>query len=326
MAPYSESSRVLHLGNVANTGANMVATARSEGRSWALRELPASPSLRSASAWLSRGKDALDYMTHIPTPDLVHVHYGPNGYYGSLKNSPFVLHLHGTDLRVDLNRPLLGDLEKHSLKKAAAVVVATPDLLEAAREIRPDARWIPNSLPLAAFVELKRGDSATEECCGVFFSARWDDSKGGLPLIELAKKLIDDGTEVVGVEWGDYSELARKVGVKLLPRMTPSEFRAAMAQSSVIVGQFFTGSLTISDLEGLATGRPLVTQVDADAEQDAPLINTSLDNAHEAIGTLLADRSSRKELGHLAQAWVASERSPIRTMEALEYVYQQVLG
>ena len=326
MAPYSESSQVLHLGNVANTGANIVATARSEGRNWALRELPPAPSLRSASAWMSRGIDALDYMTHTPTPDLAHIHYGPNGYYGALKGCPFVLHLHGTDLRVDLNRPLLGDLEKHSLKKAAAVVVATPDLLEAAQALRPDAQWIPNSLPLAAFEELKEEGNATEEGSSVFFSARWDDTKGGLPLIELAKKLIDDGTEVVGVEWGDYSELARKVGVKLLPRMTPSEFRAAMAQSSVIVGQFFTGSLTISDLEGLATGRPLVTQVDADAEQDAPLINTSLDNAHEAIGRLLADRSSRKELGRSARAWVVSERSPIKTMEALEYVYQQVLG
>lgn len=326
VAPYSESSRVLHLGNVANTGANMVATARSEGRNWALRELPPAPSLRSASAWFTRGGDALKYITRTPTPDLVHIHYGPNGYYGSLKSSPFVLHLHGTDLRVDLNRPLLGGLEKHSLKKAAAVVVATPDLLEAVREIRPDATWIPNCLPLAAFEELKRGNSATAEGSGVFFSARWDNTKGGLPLIELAKKLIDDGTEVVGVEWGEYSDLARKAGVKLLPRMTPSEFRAVMSQSSVIVGQFFTGSLTISDLEGLASGRPLVTQVDVAAEQDAPLVNTSLNNAHEAIRTLLADHSRRKELGLSAQVWVTSERSPIKTMKVLEHVYRQVLG
>ncbi len=326
MAPYSESSRVLHLGNVANTGANMVATARSEGRSWALRELPASPSLRSASAWLSRGKDALDYMTHIPTPDLVHVHYGPNGYYGSLKNSPFVLHLHGTDLRVDLNRPLLGDLEKHSLKKAAAVVVATPDLLEAAREIRPDARWIPNSLPLAAFVELKRGDSATEECCGVFFSARWDDSKGGQSLVSLARSLVDHGVPVSGVDWGTYSDQARMSGVRMLPKMSPAGFRKQMSKCAVVVGQFSSGSLGVSDLEAMASGTPLVTHVEAVQELGTPLINASAEGAFDAVIALLEDGSARNDLGHTAQQWVVSERSPHKTLGALENLYRQVLN
>ena len=118
---YSNDTKVLHLGDVASTGTNLVHTARANGRSWALRNLPAAPSLTSLSAWARRGTDALRYLSDGTKPELQHIHYGPNGYYGWLKDAPYVLHLHGTDLRQDLHRPLIGNVERAAVKHAAFV-------------------------------------------------------------------------------------------------------------------------------------------------------------------------------------------------------------
>ena len=326
---YTADSRVLHLGNVANTAFNAVSWARQTGRNWALRPIPAAPSLASPSAWLARGTDAADYLLGAPRPDLAHIHYGPNGYYGELKRAPYVLHLHGTDLRQDLHRPLIGNLEKLALQRADAVIVATPDLLPAARELRPDAVWIPNALPTQTFLSAsahqpKHAPVSTPPT--VFFSARWDDSKGGPGLVELARDLIAEGVSVVGVDWGTYSTQASAVGVHLMPLLSPTKFVSALRGADLVVGQFASGSLGISDLEAMSTGVPLVGHVTNDAESSAPLLNRTLNEAGPAVLSALADSGKSKNLGEAAQKWVLTSRSPEATVRATEDVYRSVLG
>lgn len=323
---YSFSSRILHLGNVANTGFNMVGAARQSGRNWALREIPAAPSIKSPRAWLSRASDALRYATDVPLPDLAHVHYGPNGYYGELKRAPFVLHLHGSDVRVDLHRPLLGDLERRGLEKASAVLVATPDLLPLVSSLRPDVQWLPNCLPVAAarMVPEIQAEQTGDAC--VFFSARWDDSKGGLGLVEAAAKLVSDGVTVLGVDWGAYAPQAREVGVRLLPKMSPHQFRNVMQKSSVVVGQFGPPVLSISDLEALASGTPLVAHLTSESVEYPPAVKSEVGQIQDHVNELLADRSVARRVAEESMAWVLEERSPENTVSALERVYANVLG
>lgn len=326
---YTTSSRILHLGNVANTGLNAVDWARRSGRNWALRPIPAAPNMASASAWLARGADAARYAIDVPSPDLAHVHYGPNGYYGELKGSPYVLHLHGTDLRQDLHRPLIGHLERLALKRADAVIVATPDLLPAARELRPDAVWIPNALPTRTFLNAsarRPGSGPARERPSVFFSARWDDSKGGLSLVELAENLVCQGVDVVGVDWGIYRTQAASAGVRLLPLLSPAKFASALGSADVVVGQFASGSLGISDLEAMSTGVPLVGRVSNQEESSAPMLNRTLDEAGPAVLSLLADKRGALDFGKTAREWVLSHRSPEATARATEDVYRSVLG
>ena len=326
---YTKNSRILHLGNVANTGLNAVGWARRSGRNWALRPIPAAPNMASASAWLARGADAARYAIDVPSPDLAHVHYGPNGYYGELKGSPYVLHLHGTDLRQDLHRPLIGHLERLALKRADAVIVATPDLLPAARELRPDAVWIPNALPTRTFLNASTRDQEQPPAKAVptvFFSARWDDSKGGLGLVELARGLISEGINVVGVDWGTYSAQAASAGVDLLPMLSPAAFVSALGGADVIVGQFGCGSLTISELEAMSTGVPLISYVENEEESSSPLLNRTLSEAGPAVLSALSSPESTQKLAESAQAWVLTNRSPEATARATEDVYRSVLG
>lgn len=326
---YSKKSHVLHLGNVANTAANAVTWARRSGRNWALRLIPPAPDLSAPSAWFSRASDAHRYAFLTKSPKLAHIHYGPNGYYGELKRSPYIVHLHGSDLRVDLNRRGLGTLERRALKHADFVVVATPDLLEAARELRPDARWVPNSVPTAAYLDSllrpPRFDALATNPT-VFFSARWDDSKGGRDLVDLARALVCEKISVVGLDWGHYAEDARSAGVDLLPLMRPIEFTAAMGRANVVVGQFGNGALTISDLEAMTTGVPVVTHLTNSAEKEAPLINRGAHQATAAILDLLNNRDQAMTLGRAARDWVLANRSPETTLQSLESVYRSVLG
>lgn len=320
---YTSDTRVLHLGNVANTGQNLVDYAQSQERAWALRNLPASPSLASPKAWLERGADALHYSLGHAKPDLVHIHYGPNGYYGSLKTAPFVLHLHGTDLREDLHKPILGQLERHALKRAAKVVVATPDLLDAARQVRSDALYIPNPVPKDALSNAS--PVVTPRPDRVVFSARWDDTKGGEDLLHAVRTLVNEGLEVVGVDWGELAPEAKDAGAILKPKMAPGEFRDFLATGEVVVGQVSFGSLGISDLEAMSTGRPLVTSVDTRLEGDAPVRQTTRDSLAEDVLSVLSSPDESEQLGRAGRHWVSRERSPRRTLSLLEELYSQIL-
>lgn len=324
---YTTSSRVLHLGNVANTGPNLVRQARSLGRDWAFRELPKSPSTLSPRAWMERGQDALRYSIGTVAPDLAHVHYGPNGYYGDLKKAPFVLHLHGTDLREDLHRPLLGQLERWALKRAAAVIVATPDLLEKAQQTRPDATFVPNPIPASAASDRQPTMRPPQLLPpgAVFFNARWDDSKGGPRLVDLARDVVRSGAPTYGIDWGTYAGEARQAGVTLLPLATPAEFRRIQREAAVVVGQFGHGMLTISDLEALNAGRALVSRADESLEGKVPIANSTLEAALDSVISLLGDPVAAEELGVEGRAWVRKNRSPEVGVLNVEKVYREVL-
>ena len=323
---YSNETKVLHLGDVASTGTNLVHTARANGRSWALRNLPAAPSLTSLSAWARRGTDALRYLSDGTKPELQHIHYGPNGYYGWLKDAPYVLHLHGTDLRQDLHRPLIGNVERAAVKHAAQLVVATPDLLEAARELDSSAIYVPNPLPPETYRRSMRAQDSPKSSTGqVFFSARWDDSKGGESLVDLAGDLVADGIEVVGVDWGTHAESAKAAGVKMLPKMTSGDFETTLKAADVVVGQFSFGSLGMSELQCLALGRPLVGWIDPALEVGVPGPGTPIGDAREHVEDLL-NRPDRARSSSLEwRDWVLAERSPQRGLYELEEIYKAIL-
>ena len=323
---YSNDTKVLHLGDVASTGTNLVHTARANGRNWALRNLPAAPSLTSLSAWARRGTDALRYLNDGTKPELQHIHYGPNGYYGWLKDAPYVLHLHGTDLRQDLHRPLIGNVERAAVKHAAQLVVATPDLLEAAQELDSSAIYVPNPLPPDTYRRSMRTQDSPGASTGrVFFSARWDDSKGGASLVDLAGGLVADGIEVVGVDWGTHAESAKAAGVKMLPKMTSGDFETTLKAADVVVGQFSFGSLGMSELQCLALGRPLVGWIDPALEVGVPGPGTPIGDAREHVEDLL-NRPDRARSSALEwRNWVLAERSPQRGLHELEGIYKTVL-
>ncbi|MGA7206737.1 MAG: glycosyltransferase, partial [Specibacter sp.] len=237
-----ENKGVLHLGDISGTSRNVIEVARAKGLDWELRDVPAGRGANPAIIVLRRLRDLAAVRTLRPRPAVLHINYGVSGYYGWGRRN-VVLHLHGTDVRSDLNSKFLGPMVRESIKRADVVLYSTPDMADAVQAIRADAQWFPAPLPSAASTKLTPATPRSGK--RVFFASRWDDSKGAPQLLELAAALRRERPELelLGLDWGTYAGQARAQGLQLLPHMSVGEFRAELSRADVVIGQVAFGAL-----------------------------------------------------------------------------------
>lgn len=316
---------VLHLGDIAGTSRNVIEVADAKGLTWILRDVPAGRGTNPAVVMLRRLRDLIAVRSIRPRPSILHINYGVSGYYGWGRRN-VVLHLHGTDVRSDLHSRILGPVVRTSIKRADVVLYSTPDMAAAVKAIRADAQWFPASLPPVAGVRLplpepRRGTR-------IFFASRWDDSKGALQLLELASELRRDHPELelVALDWGTYAQRARNLGMRMLPHMSPDEFRAQLAAADVVIGQLALGALGLSDLEAMAQARPLVARFTLDAEygEPAPLFNTNTAPALELVLQILADPAAAAALGEQGRNWALKHHGADVLEAKLEDIYAKL--
>lgn len=304
--------KVLHLNNVADTAQNLVSYAKQSGKPWALRPLP-NGSLASPKQWFSRGKDLWQWQLTRSQADILHIHYAPNGYYRLGKKTPNVLHIHGSDLRLDANKFGVGSLVKNSIAGADAVIAATPDLLAPLQELRPDAFYVENAVP-ATLLDREISEPVARR---VIFNSRWDESKGGAKLVQAAADLVAAGIEVYGLDWGNLAGAAQAQGVKLVPRMSKKEFHDFLSTGQVHIGQFAENLLTISDLESLALGRTLIAGA---ALQNTPVVYSPLADLAEVVTKELKN----DPINATNRRWVIENRHPEKTIAKLEEIYHKI--
>lgn len=329
---YSAKTKVVHINEVANVPSTLVAQARQDGKAWSLRRIPAGRG-NPTKVILTRLQDLVKWLKERRQVDIVHLHYAANGYYGWGKK-PFVLHLHGSDVRKDWQKPGLRQVISKSLRRADAVICATPDLLAWVQEVRPDAQWLPNPLP-AEFFEIPTVSPVPGK---IIFSSRWDETKGLDLLLPLAEQLVQAGFEVHGLDWGTHVEQAREVGVKLHPLMNLKEFAQFLASANLVVGQLKFPLMTMTDYQTLALGRPLlvaqsieqapVKQVlvpDVTIPEDAtePLprdVNAITQWVFEFLATEDTEVMSQER-----RDWVLANHHPKQVMERLEEIYKSLV-
>jgi hypothetical protein len=200
--------------------------------------------------------------------DIVHVHSAStvaHSHYGAPR---YVLHCHGTDVRVAQYDPARGPGIRTALRDAEAVFFATPDLAEHVLPQRPDALYVPVPVDVADIPPWAPADGTPR----VMFASRWTSDKNSSTLLEAAAamvKALDGRAEVTGLDWGPYAAEAAAAGVVLLPRCDHAAYLELLAGSHVVVGQA-TGMLGVSDLEALAAGAPLVVPVPLPRYADNP--------------------------------------------------------
>ncbi|MDO5060361.1 MAG: glycosyltransferase [Actinomycetaceae bacterium] len=329
---YSAATRVVHINEVANVPSTLVAHARQEGKAWSLRRIPVGRG-NPAKVILTRLQDLAKWLKERRQVDIVHLHYAANGYYGWGKQ-PFVLHLHGSDVRKDWQKPGLRQVISKSLRRADAVICATPDLLAWVQSVRPDAQWLPNPLP-AEFFAVPEVSVVPGR---VIFSSRWDDTKGLDLLLPLAQQLVQAGFEVHGLDWGTHAQQARELGVVLHPLMDLHQFAQFLGSASLVVGQLKYATMTMTDYQTLALGRPLlvgqsieqapVKQVqiqDVDFPEDA---NKPLPRDVDAIAKWVVDFLATGDTDAASQErrdWVLANHHPAQVVARLEEIYQSLV-
>lgn len=327
--------RVVHVNDVSRVASTIVEAAQDRGLPWTLWRLPPVNRTAPVSAAWGRGRDVMQFRQAAATAALAHVHYGFFGYYAWVARRPYVLHLHGSDVRLNLRDRVRRPIVLRAMARAEHVLYSTPDLSEEVCSIRPDATWLAAPVPrssVAVPVQPGAGGAADvtpgENGPLVLFASRWDEVKGIDEQLDLAADLrrSHPGARLVGVRWGEGADRAEAAGVRLVPKLAALEFERLLGASDVVVGQQRSGMLGITELQAMAMGRPVVARFDAAAAygEDAPIWNTLHVDAGAAVLQVLEGGSANSHRVRAAVDWVARHHSADAAVTALEGLYRRV--
>lgn len=313
--------RVTQLFDCADVGSNIVREGRLQGKPWKLIQGP----------WTRGGTKAAYYRfifeqaSAYPRTQLWHVNMGGRAKWARGKFArPYALTLHGTDIRENYWQEQHHETVKADIDGAGHVWYTTPDLREKAQQARADAEYLPvpidmELLPMWAPAPKPR----------VFFTSRWDASKGGDAWVQTAADVVaalaDQDVDVVALDWGDRAAEVARMGVTLLPKMSKTQFLQEVARAHVAVGQV-AGILAASELEAIGIGVPTVfADQDPGYPEDVPTVSVARADVGQAVREALNDplALSRKLEG---PDYVLKNHSARSLMPVLENGYAKVLG
>ncbi len=325
--------RVLHFNDCAFVAATIVAQAREEGRDW--RHL--TPAQTRPRVQPGRGLDRLRYAPYVArriravaATDIVHVHYGTTARLlrqRGVPRRPYVLSLHGTDIRTQWHDPRYHEELRRAVDEAAAVLYTNLDTAETTLRARPDARHLPQAVsarglpqwtPLGTITGVPR----------IVFAPRWSPDKGVSAQLRLAGALRHalPEADLVGLDWGEGTGAAARAGVALVPTMPHRQYLELLATADVVVGQADV-ILSVSDFEAMLIGAPLAALGEripsADGTQP-PTLRGSLDDVVDQITAAVVDpQGTAARLG--SQEWVGEHHDPARLVPVLADIYDQSL-
>lgn len=321
------SPSVLHVNDAAFTAARMIAEAARRGQEWHLMPKAAPDQLWPGMAGQIRramvgGRWVVQLAVAARRHDIVHVHSASTLAHSRLGAPRYVVHCHGTDVR-----SAQYDLARRSsivegLRRAEAVFYSTPDLAEHLLVHRPDAVHVPVPIDVDAVPAWNPAPARQQ----VVFASRWSADKGVETQLALARGLadvLDERTELVGLDWGPRAGEAARLGVRLVRRDDHASYLRLLAGAQVVIGQA-AGILAASELEALAVGAPLVVPVQLPLYSAPPVYGGSLDEGIAAVVALLAG-----ELTHDPDAvrdWARRTHGVSRAVDTVDEVYRAVLA
>lgn len=325
--------RVLHFNDCAFVAATIVAEARMQGRDW--RHL--TPAQTRPRVQPGRGVDRLRYAPYVArrigavaATDIVHVHYGTTTRLlrqRGVPRRPYVLSLHGTDIRTQWHDPRYHEELRRAVDEAAAVLYTNLDTAETTLRARPDARHLPQAVS-ARGLPLWTPLSAITGVPRIVFAPRWSADKGVSAQLRLAGALRHalPEADLVGLDWGEGTGAAARAGVRLVPTMPHRKYLELLATADVVVGQADV-ILSVSDFEAMLIGAPLAALGEripsADGTQP-PTLRGSLDDVIDQITAAVVDpRGTAERLG--SQEWVRAHHDPARLVPMLADIYDQSL-
>lgn len=252
--------RVLHINDCAFTTTNLMRAAGARALPW--RYLPLAVTEPAWTGWrrpLRRAVRGAAWEVRLAreaaVADLLHVHFATVYRHTGWVPRPYVLHLHGSDIRNLQYDARYRNLIHRAVRRARSVLYSTPDLAEHILPLRPDARLLPVPVDTDALPPWRPAERPR-----VLFASRWEQVKGLDHQLEIARGLRAAAPEVelLGLDWGNGAPLAAEAGVRLAPRMAHAGFLELLATAHVVIGQP-TGMLAASELEAVGIGVPTVS-------------------------------------------------------------------
>lgn len=295
----TEHIRATHLFDCADVGKALVTEGRKQGEPWKQVQGPWTRGGSKTAYYRFRIEQAAAY----PRTQLWHVHMGGRAKWArGAFSRPYALTLHGTDIRQSYWQDENHSVIKADIDLAKHVWYTTPDLRFKAEQARPDAEYFPVPIDMS---ELPKWVPAQKP--RVFFSSRWDASKGGDTWLQTAADVVSAlaamDVDVVGLDWGDRAPDAAALGVQLVPKMAKTAFLQELASAHVVVGQV-SGILATSELQAIGIGVPTIF---ADQVEGYP----------DDVATVNVDRA---EVGQAARESLEDPLALSRRLDGANYI------
>lgn len=330
---YDGMSRVLHVNDCAFYAHRVLEEAGRRGLPWSFYPRavanPAWSGLSGRLRYSGRGVRWLIGLIYRSfSVDLLHIHSGSVVQHTRFARKKYVLTLHGTDIRTLQYEERWKKTILNGLSHAETVMFTTPDLWEHVFPHRPDAIYLPVPVDEDRLPQHESNRAQPR----IFFASRWDDAKGADTQLELAKLLVslgDGRIDLVGLDWGPRAREAAEVGVRLVPKMTHSDYLDFMRKSRIAVGQS-SGVLGASELEAMAMGVPLYMALKPGLYASAPPVGAAAawklpDVMAREIASDFFDEAARQRCSSEGRAWVKEHHNTSATVDRLCKIYADAL-
>jgi len=247
--------------------------------------------------------------------DVIHIHYGSFSYLAMFNNLPFYLHIHGTDVRENINHPILGLIIKLGIKKAIKVFYSTPDLYSLVNPYRKDAIFIPNPIDIELFKPKEK--KINKGKYDIFVVSKIDKYKGYHEIIKSLELLLEQQPNLLILLYGFGNATSKEIinsvenfkekrEIMVLDPIPHSKVPYHLQKSKVILGQLGTGILTCSELEAMSCGKVVVCNFSYEGKYqiDPPIVYAeNSKEAAEKISYLLKNDKLREMIGIQARKW-----------------------
>ena len=265
--------------------------------------------------------------------DIVHIHWASYGLLGMASRIPYIVHCHGDDVRFRLQHPLFRIMMEPVLRRAAAVLCITPDLLPGVRSVRSDAFFFPGPIDTDLYASSETDPLDKSRPWTILLFARLDPNKGPEVATEGIARFAWRHPEVRVqlLDWGsrrDYFKQLYSGRFEFVPQVPQKEARRLILSADVIVGQCAGGALGLSELQAMSCAKPVICSSRYDeAYPDAPPlwrastpeeIDAHLENLyqHPEAGTVLGLKSRQ---------WVIENHNYRILAGKLEACYKSIL-
>jgi glycosyltransferase involved in cell wall biosynthesis len=333
--------KVLHVHDIAFVATNFVAGLRNIGVDASLYELRKVPKT-GILKWLKNPINVIFKIYEIfrfkqflnkNQFDIIHIHFGSFAYLALLNKVPYYLHIHGTDIREYIRRPLLGYLIQQGIHRAEKVFYTTPDLEVLIMPYRKDAIFFPNPIDTELFNPNSK--LKFEDHHDVFVISKIDKYKGIKEILNSIDLLWDvyPNIKVRTFGFGNAMEEAREFfnkhsgrpELKITGPVSHENMIRLINSSKLILGQLGTGILTCSELEAMACGKPVICNFSYPGiyQTDPPIVYArNSEEAKEKILLLITDPSLADVTGSLGRAWIEDYHNKETISKMLVTYYQ----
>ena len=353
MQKKNKDIKAIHLGDMAFVGYSLVELLRKHNIS-ADYLYYQSPEVPSNKEWLHSFKTSQsdrfnklkimrESLSFCRNYNVIHAH-SIFGLPLLFTKKPYILHLHGTDIRVYSKgyTPLAFGLRR-LINNADKIFVSTPDLLDEVSFLGKNATFLPNPINFNIFKPFKSEMDLHDGVEFVLFHpASQSPTKRNNILINSFSEIVRQGYDarLLLIEWGSLMNESKRLIEKLniskniqwIKHINHNSLPDYYNASDIVCDQFLLDGLGLVTLEAMACGKPVITKNNPNAFESAystapPLssIENEISITNEII-KLFESRNLRKEVGLKCSQWVAKEHSDSRILSILCESYEQLIN